>query len=66
MKPLQMPYRCPSYSKNVFDAFDDLFDDVFDEKNIMRMLYMIDQYAFEDTRFFEVSSDTAVAGRCAP
>jgi hypothetical protein len=59
MKPLQMPYRCPSYSKNVFDAFDDAFD----EKTIMRMLYMIDQYAYEDRRFFEVSSDTAMAGR---
>jgi hypothetical protein len=64
-----MPYRCPSYSKNVFDAFDDAFDglfDAFDEKIIMRMLYMIDQYAYEDRRFFEVSSDTAMAGRCAP
>jgi hypothetical protein len=31
MKPLQMPYRCPSYSKNVVDAFDDVFDDAFDD-----------------------------------
>jgi hypothetical protein len=32
----------------------------------MRMLYMIDQYAYEDRRLFEVSSDTAMARRCAP